>query len=149
MDLKDWGVIAAIIVSLISVSICYWFYRAGDKRETLRDKQKANDLLLEIAGSAVDRGYCSLTEAAEAVALFLTSVDGAAWIYMDKLNLQALVHQGVWIIRHSNDDDSSPDVISPQIKFDEDYEDFANEIKEHLRTRRGMSPDIEWKKVEV
>ena len=148
MELKDWGTIAAIIISLASAGICYWFYRSGDKRETLRDKQKGNDLLLEIAGSAVDRGYCSLTEAAEAVALFLTSVDGADWIYMDKLNLQALVHQGVWIIRHSKDDDSSPDVISPQIKFDEDYEDLANEIKGHLWTRKRMSPEIEWKKVE-
>ena len=142
MELKDWGAIAAIIISLTSVVICYWFYRAGDKRETLRDKQKANDTLMEIIHSAVDEGHCSLDEAAEAMALFLSSAKRDKWIYMDKMNMHYLIYQAISMVRHGVTLDKSRATISPRTLIDED---LLQEIQTSLLARKGIVPQIDWR----
>ena len=144
MELKDWGTIAAIIISLISVSICYWFYRAGDKRETLRDRQKANDTLMEIIHCAVDEGHCSLDEASEAMALFLDSVKGDQWIYMDKMNMRYLIYQAISMLKHGITLDESHATFSPRTQIDQD---LLNEIQTSLLARKGIVPKMEWKAV--
>ena len=145
MDFKDWIAVAAIVISVISLGICYWFYRAGSRRETLRDKKRVNDTLLEIAGSAVDQGYCSLDEASEAVSLFLTSVKGSDWIYMDRLNMQTLMHQGVWIVRQSRGEGASSSELLREIQIDAE---LTSDIKQALWSRKDMIPEIRWQRVE-
>ena len=144
MDLKDWAAIAAIIISLISVSICYWFYRAGDKRETLRDKQRANDTLTEIMHGAVDEGHCSLDEASEAMALFLSNVKGDKWIYMDKMNMHFLIYQAISMLKHGITFDQSRPSFSTRTQIDED---LLHEIQTSLLARKGIVPEFEWKAV--